>query len=85
MQAAWVAVAPLGPFDLLILCRQLNIAYLPDELERIGIFAEAAGSVLQLRGDIAHSGSMHTISEPGLPRRAVTMGHMRLNAGAIPA
>lgn len=85
MQAAWVAVAPIGPFDLLILCRQLNIAYLPDELERIGTFAEAAGAVLQLRGDVASSGSMHAVSEPELPRRAVTMGHMRLAASSIPA
>ena len=85
LQAAWVAVAPLGPFDLLILCRQLNIAYLPDELERIGVFAEAAGAVLQLRGDIEKSGSMHAVSEPGLPRRAVTMGHMRLESTTIPA
>jgi hypothetical protein len=85
MQAAWVAVAPLGPFDLLILCRQLNIAYLPDELERIGVFAEAVGAVLQLRGDIPGSGSMHVVSEPELPRRAVTMGHMRIEMSAIPA
>ena len=85
LQAAWVAMAPLGPFDLLILCRQLNIAYLSDELERIGTFAEAAGAVLRLRGDITHSGTMHAVSEPELPRRAVTMSHLKLESSIIPA
>jgi hypothetical protein len=84
LQAAWVAMAPLGPFDLLVLCRQLNIAYLSDELERIGIFAEASGAVLQLRGDIARSGTMHAVSEPELPRRAVTMSHVKLESSIIP-
>lgn len=85
MQAAWVAMAPIGPFDLLVLCRQLNIAYLPDELERIGIFAEGAGAILQLRGHIAGSGTIKAAATPELPRRAVTMGHLRLEFSAIPA
>jgi hypothetical protein len=71
---AWLAIAPIGPFDLLLLTRSLNIPFLRDELERIAMFAEMAGAVLRLRGELSASGSMAAGREAPLPERTLTLG-----------
>ena len=77
--AAWIAMAPLGPFDLLVLLRALNIAFLVDELERIAAFAEVSGAMLRLRGQLSSSGSRPAGRETALPATALTVArHERL-------
>lgn len=71
---AWVALAPLGAFAVVIFTRTLNIPFLRDELERVAVFTEAAGATLRLRGDIEASGSMRAGQEASLPPGAITLG-----------
>lgn len=76
LAGAWVALAPLGAFHVLLLTRMLNIPFLRDELERIASFAEVAAAVLRLRGDVPASGSMPAGKEMALPAGALTLGDM---------
>jgi hypothetical protein len=76
MPGAWVAMAPLGVFHLLMFTRLLNIPFLRDELERIAVFTEVAGAMLQLRGDAPASGSLPAGKEAPLPAGALTVGDM---------
>lgn len=75
MEASWVAIAPLGPFDLFVASRKLAIAFVTEELERISAFADAAGAILRLRGESQSGGSMAAGPEIELPERAVTLAH----------
>jgi len=72
--AAWVAVAPSWPLDLLLVVRRLNIAFHPGELERLTAFASAAGAILALRGDRPPVASIPAEFVDVLPPRAVTLG-----------
>ncbi|MBI2765168.1 MAG: ACT domain-containing protein [Chloroflexi bacterium] len=71
--AAWIAIAPCGPFDVLMVVRRLNIAFFTGELERLGAFARAAGAILQLRGDRPAAAALAAGLEGILPERAVTL------------
>ncbi|MDZ7726834.1 MAG: ACT domain-containing protein [Dehalococcoidia bacterium] len=73
MEAAWAAIAPLGPFDLFVASRKLAISFVPEELERIAAYADAAGAILRLRGEAQSSGSMAAGPEVELPDKAVTL------------
>ncbi|MEO8541296.1 MAG: ACT domain-containing protein [bacterium] len=76
--AAWVAIAPAGAFDLLIVTRKLNIPFYTGELERLAAFAEAASAIIARAGDRPHFGSLPAVSGTDLPARAVTL------AGRLP-
>jgi hypothetical protein len=71
--AAWVALAPSGPFDVVMVVRRLNIAFYTGELERLSAFARAAGAILQLRGDRPAAAALAAGLEGSLPERAVTL------------
>lgn len=76
--AAWVAVAPAGAFDLIVVARKLNIAFYAGELGRLAAFAVAAGAILAGMGDRPAFGSLPSMTGTRLPPRAVTL------AGAVP-
>lgn len=81
--AGWLAFAPLGPFDLLVLARKPAIPFLEDELERVALFAEAAGAVLSLRGELALSGSMTVSPVDELPPGSLHLAtHFRAGSSA---
>ena len=68
---AWVALAPCGPFDLLLVSRRLNIAYFPGEIDRLSAYAGAAGAIVRAAGDEPAARSMPAGHEAGLPTGAV--------------
>lgn len=72
--AAWVAIAPSWPLDLLVVVRHLSIPFHAGELERLSTFASAAGAILALRGDRPPVASIPAEFVDVLPPRAVTLG-----------
>jgi hypothetical protein len=76
--AAWVAIAPAGAFDLLLVTRKLNIPFYTGELERLAAFAEAMSAIIAGVGDRPAFGALPTMSGDLLPPRAVTL------AGRLP-
>jgi len=71
--AAWVAIAPAGAFDLMLVTRKLNIPFYAGELERLAAFAEAAGAIMATLGDRPAFGTLPATSGTLLPQRAVTL------------
>ena len=71
--AAWVAIAPVGAFDLMVATRKLNIPFYSGELERLAAFAETAGAILAGAGDRPAFGSLPASSGVELPARAVKL------------
>lgn len=71
--SAWVALAPVGAFDLLLTSRSLNIPYYAGELERIASYGEAVGAILAALGDRPHFTSIPAFSESSLPPRSVAL------------
>lgn len=71
--SAWVALAPVGAFDLLLTSRALNIPYYAGELERIASYGEAAGAILASLGDRPHFSTIPTFANADLPQRAVCL------------
>ncbi len=71
--SAWVAMAPLGPSDVVLTSRSLNIPYHAGELERVAAFAEATGAILAALGERTGPPAIPAASEPALPARAIAL------------
>ena len=53
LSAAWIAVAPCGTADLLVVSRSADMPFYAGELERLTAFSAAAASAFSLHGDSA--------------------------------
>ncbi len=79
LNASWVALAPSGPFDVLIVARKLSIPFLPGELERLAVFADGTSSILGGRGDRPHYVSLPVgTEEPPPPRHVRVSGQVEV-------
>jgi hypothetical protein len=74
LAAAWVAIVPVGAFDVMCAIRKLNIPYYAGELARLAALAEAAGAILANLGDRPPFGTLPPMQGAILPPRAVTFG-----------
>lgn len=78
LSASWVAIAPAGALDLLVVSRRLNIPFYMGELERLATFAEAASAIIAALGDRPAFAALPAMPGTALPPRAVTL------AGRLP-
>ncbi|MGE3076805.1 MAG: ACT domain-containing protein [Dehalococcoidia bacterium] len=71
LSAAWVAIVPTSPSELMLAVRKLNIPFYPGELERFAAFGAAAGAIFS-RLDPAPAETSQALPPITLPPRAVT-------------
>ena len=67
-----VALAPVGPDQLLMVVRQLNIAFYSGELARLSAFADGIAGIARLRDGVQPVSPTFAI-ETSLPERAITV------------
>jgi hypothetical protein len=72
-ELAWVALAPIDEFGVVVVARREAIAFYSGELERLATFATTAGSIRRVKGERPLvTGMMGGVIGP-LPAHAVTL------------